>query len=81
MRKVVNKKRTTKPEDRDILDIDQASEYLSVSRSTLYKLIQRGAVPHMKIGGGVRFSRRMLLEWVEEESRKNLKQEREPDEE
>ena len=61
-----------KPEERDILTVDQASDYLAVARSTLYKLIQRGLVPHMKIGGAVRFSRRMLLEWVETESKKSI---------
>ena len=66
---------TTRPEERDVLDVNQAGEYLAVARSTMYKLIERGAVPHMKIGGSVRFSRKMLLEWVEAESRKSIGQE------
>ena len=61
-----------RPENRDILDVDQAAFYLGVARSTLYKLVQRREVPCMRLGGSVRFSRRQLLEWVEEESRKTL---------
>ena len=56
----------------DILTVDQAATYLRVARSTLYKLVRRGAVPCMKVGGAVRFSRRTLLGWVESESMKNM---------
>ena len=52
--------------------MDQAAFYLGLARSTLYKLIQKREVPHMPLGGSARFSRRQLLEWVEEESRKTL---------
>lgn len=52
--------------DRDILNIDQAAEYLGISRAKLYRLINEGKIKGKKIGSrGWRFSKRKLLEWVE----------------
>ena len=52
--------------DRDILNVDQAAEYLGISRAKLYRLINEGKIKGRKIGSrGWRFSKRKLLEWVE----------------
>ena len=52
--------------DRDILNVDQAAEYLGISRAKLYRLINDGKIKGRKIGSrGWRFSKRKLLDWVE----------------
>jgi len=48
----------------DILTIDQAAEYLQLSRATIYRLINESDVPVKRIGERYRFSRRRLLEWI-----------------
>lgn len=49
----------------DILTIDQAAEYLQLSRATIYRLIKNGEIPVKRIGERYRFSRRKLLGWIE----------------
>ena len=50
------------------LDISEASEYLKISKSKLYKLISGGDIPTKRIGKGknvkVLFSRRSLDLWI-----------------
>jgi excisionase family DNA binding protein len=49
----------------DILTIDQAADYLQLSRATVYRLINESDIPVKRIGERYRFSRRKLLEWIE----------------
>ena len=51
-------------EENDILNIDEAAELLKITKSTLYKLVHREAVPFKKVGGSLRFSKHVLMEWV-----------------
>lgn len=50
------------------LDIDQASEYLHLSKSKIYKLIAAEKIPFRRIGEGknakILFSRRSLDLWI-----------------
>jgi len=48
----------------DILNIDQASEILQISKYTLYKLVKRKEIPFSKIGKQIRFSRQSLEEFI-----------------
>ena len=50
-----------------VLTIDELAEYLKISKSTLYKLVQEGKVPGQKIGRHWRFSRRAIDRWIERE--------------
>jgi excisionase family DNA binding protein len=49
----------------DILTVEEAAAYLRIKRSTVYKWVHEGKIPHHKVGGSIRFSRRLLLEWIE----------------
>jgi len=51
-------------EEEDILNVDEAAVLLKITKSTLYKLVHRKTVPFKKVGGSLRFSRHVLLEWV-----------------
>ena len=47
-----------------VLTIDDLAEYLKISKSTLYKLAQEGAVPGQKVGRHWRFHREAIDEWL-----------------
>jgi excisionase family DNA binding protein len=47
-----------------VLTIDDLAEYLKISKSTLYKLAQEGAVPGQKVGRHWRFHREAVDQWL-----------------
>ena len=55
-----------KHEPGDIMTIDEMSDYLRISRSTLYKLAQEGRVPCQKVGRHWRFRREAVNRWLEQ---------------
>jgi excisionase family DNA binding protein len=56
----------THPSDQEplLLRIDDAAQRLSISRATMYRLIQRGEVPIIRIGSAVRVRAFELDLWV-----------------
>ena len=49
----------------DLLDIQGAMKLLSVkSRQTMYTLIDRDKLPHVRVGGQLRFIPSSLMEWI-----------------
>ncbi len=49
----------------EVLTIDELSEYLLVSKSSLYKLAQQGKVPGQKVGRHWRFRKDAIDRWLE----------------
>ncbi len=49
--------------EKEILNVDEACELLSISRRKLYKLKKEG-LPYIKLGGSIRFDKEKVLEWV-----------------
>ncbi|NPV72169.1 MAG: helix-turn-helix domain-containing protein [Firmicutes bacterium] len=49
----------------DILNVDQAAQFLHVSRNTAYELVRRGVLPHAHVGRRIVLSRQQLVQWVE----------------
>ncbi len=47
-----------------LLRIDAAAERLAVSRATLYRLLQRGELPTVRIGSAVRVPVSALERWL-----------------
>lgn len=47
-----------------IMTIDALAEYLKISRSTLYKLVQEGKLPGQKVGKRWRFHREAIDDWL-----------------
>lgn len=47
-----------------VMTIDDLSSYLKVSKSTLYRLAQRGKVPGQKVGRHWRFHRGVIDRWL-----------------
>ncbi len=55
-------------EIREVMDIDEVSEYLGVSRARLYKYIHEGRIPAFKLGNRWTFKRSVLDQWMEKQS-------------
>jgi excisionase family DNA binding protein len=47
-----------------ILTIDDLAEYLKISKSSLYKLVQAGKIPGQKIGRHWRFHKGVVDQWL-----------------
>jgi len=49
----------------DLLNIKQLAEYLQLSQRTVYRLVERGDLPAVKVGGQWRFRRATVDEWLD----------------
>ena len=49
-----------------VMTIEELSQYLKISRSTLYKLAQEGKLPSQKVGRHWRFHREAIDRWLME---------------
>jgi excisionase family DNA binding protein len=47
-----------------VLTIDELSDYLKISKSTLYKLAQEGSIPGQKVGKHWRFPKDAVDQWL-----------------
>ena len=54
---------------KDVLNAEEAAEFLGFNPYTIREKARLGEIPGRKIGREWRFSRRQLLEWIEEDSR------------
>ena len=55
-------------ETREVMDIREASEYLGVSRETLYKYVYEEMIPAFKLGNRWKFKKTVLDRWMERQS-------------
>ena len=62
------KAQTAGAEQREVLDIRQAADYLGISPDTLYKYASEGFVPAFKLGNRWRFKRSRLNDWMDQQS-------------
>lgn len=53
----------------EVMTISDLAEYLQVSKSSLYKLVQQGKVPGQKVGKHWRFRRQTIDNWLSQERR------------
>lgn len=56
---------TSMSESREVMNIRQASQYLGVSRDTLYRYISEGVIPAFKLGNRWKFRKTILDRWME----------------
>ena len=56
------------PDVREVMNIVEASEYLGVSRETLYKYIVEERIPAFKLGNRWKFKKTVLDLWMEKQS-------------
>jgi excisionase family DNA binding protein len=55
-------------DSREVMNINQASQYLGVSADTLYKYVGEQKIPAFKLGNRWRFKKSKLDQWMEEKS-------------
>ena len=53
-------------EDKDILTIEEAAEFLQLGKRSVYKLAKSGAIPGKKVLNKWRFERESLKKWIRE---------------
>ena len=53
---------------RRYIDIKELSEYLSISKNTIYSWVSQKKIPHIKVGKLVRFELGAVEEWLESHS-------------
>jgi excisionase family DNA binding protein len=58
--------------EKDVLNVEETAEFLGFAPYTIREKARDGEIPGRKIGGEWRFSRRQLLEWVEEGDREHV---------
>jgi excisionase family DNA binding protein len=56
------------PETREVMGMREASEYLGVSRETLYKYVYEEKIPAFKLGNRWKFKKTVLDRWMERQS-------------
>jgi excisionase family DNA binding protein len=61
---------------KEVFNLDGLAEYLDVSKSTLYKLAQRGGVPGHKVGKQWRFHKNAIDEWLRQQFPKRVERDR-----
>lgn len=55
-------------EAREVMNIQQASQYLGVSPDTLYKYVSEERIPAFKLGNRWKFKKSILDTWMESQS-------------
>jgi excisionase family DNA binding protein len=55
-------------ETREVMGIREASDYLGVSRDTLYKYVYQERIPAFKLGNRWKFKKTLLDRWMETQS-------------
>jgi excisionase family DNA binding protein len=48
----------------EILTVPEVAEYLKMSKAKVYLLVQKGEIPHIKLGRNVRIKLTDLNEWL-----------------
>lgn len=55
-------------EENQLFTVDEAAEFLSVSRTTIYQLKAHDRIPFMQKGKRLYFTKENLMKWLEEDS-------------
>ena len=53
---------------RQALTVEQLAALLQCSKRALYKMIQRGTLPHFRVGSMVRFDPEITAQWLRSRS-------------
>lgn len=57
----------------EIMTIEELAAYLKVSKSMLYQMAQKGAIPASKVGKHWRFHKATINEWLKQHPEKGTK--------
>ena len=48
----------------ELLTVEELSDKLKVGKSTVYRWVHYDFIPHIKLGGAVRFDERSVRKWL-----------------
>ena len=51
----------------EVLTAKDLASYLRCHVSTLYRLVNRGEIPHFRLGSDIRFKRSAIEKWLDEQ--------------
>ena len=54
----------------ELLTIEELAEYLKISKHTLYKMVEKGKLPALKIANQWRFKKDKIEAWLREHENK-----------
>lgn len=60
------------PEQSDLIDLSEASKVLNLAPQTIYGMVSKNTLPHMKRGKKLYFSRKELTEWIQAGRKKTV---------
>jgi excisionase family DNA binding protein len=64
----------TMPDEPDrLLKAAELQVALAMSRAKVYRMMQDGTLPTVRVGGSVRVPRRALVKWIEENTQPGLR--------
>lgn len=52
------------PVDTRILTVPEVAERLGVGKHTVYELVKRDEIPHVKVGTRIRFGSQVINDWI-----------------
>jgi excisionase family DNA binding protein len=63
---------STYKENKDLLNISEAANYLNLAKASVYNLVCQSKIPCMKKGKKLYFSRQELMDWLREGKKKTI---------
>ena len=57
----------------ELITLEELSRYLKISKPTLYKMVERGKIPALKIASQWRFKKEDINGWVEKQRKNKAK--------
>jgi excisionase family DNA binding protein len=56
----------------ELLTLNELSRYLKISKPTLYKMVEKGNIPALKIANQWRFKKEDINRWIEKQRKFTL---------
>ena len=57
---------------RKVLNIKEVKDYLSVSESTIRKLVRENKIPYFRVASKILFDQEKIDQWIEEQQKKQF---------
>jgi excisionase family DNA binding protein len=56
----------------EILTLEELAQYLKISKPTLYKMVENGKIPALKLANQWRFKKEDIDKWLEKHRRSDI---------
>ena len=55
----------------ELMTVEELANYLRVTKKTIYRLLEQGNIPAMKVGRQFRFNKASIDKWMQRNSRES----------